>query len=188
MQFKTLTLVALSAVAASAQLDSVALSVLSVLKTAIPAELIASAGADPAAFSAELASSIAAGETPPWYVALPTEVKSYLPLLYPAPTPAATTASETPSSTAYTAPISAPPSTTPAPISVTSYTVSISGSTAIPGNSTAIGYVSPATLKPTGGANSDAPITVSTSGASRMTVAIGAGLAGAFGLVGMLAL
>jgi hypothetical protein len=189
MQYKALSLVALAAgVSAQAIIptDSVGASVINVLATAIPPESISLAVNNPASFSALLASSLAAGKTPAWYVALPSDVKSYLPLLYPASTTAEATLSPTPSASASEIET---PSITPTPSGRPSFTGTVgTGSTTL-GNST-IGSVSSATLGSTGGANSEVPTgsAVSTGGASYPTAVFGAGVAGALGFLGMLAL
>jgi len=164
MLFKSLSLLALAVSGAVAQqltaTDEVGKSVLLVLATAIPSSELAIAIANPTSFASELASSLNAGETPSWYQALPSDVKSYLPQLYPAAVSA--TATETPASSS--------PLMTP----------SASGS-GLPtgGNSTRISTVSSATLKSTGGANSQTPTTSSTAGAAPYpTAVVGAGLAG----------
>ncbi|KAL6706760.1 hypothetical protein ACN47E_005096 [Coniothyrium glycines] len=69
-------------------------SVLLVLATAIPAESVSYALASSSAFAAEMASSLAANNPPSWYQALPSDVKSLLPQIYPGqvdatPTPTA---------------------------------------------------------------------------------------------------
>lgn len=74
-----------------------------VLAQAIPSDSVAYALASSSAFAAEMASSLSAGNTPTWYQALPTDVQSLLPQIYPAavqvtPTP---TPTPTPSSSAY---------------------------------------------------------------------------------------
>ncbi|KAF2791627.1 hypothetical protein K505DRAFT_326727 [Melanomma pulvis-pyrius CBS 109.77] len=188
MHFKTLTLVALSAAAVSAQSDPAQFSVLSVLRTAIPSESISSALAHPQEFASELASSLSAGNVPSWYQALPSDVKSYLPLLYPASTAAETTAYSTAVPTSTPVLKSTVSSFSPT-ITSAAVTASISSGTVIPGNSTVISTVSSATLRSTGGANSESPTTgVSTAGAPRMTAVLGAGVAGVVGLFGMFAL
>lgn len=67
-------------------------SVLLVLATAIPSESVSYAMASQSAFAAEMASSLAAGNPPAWYQALPSDVKSLLPQIYPAQAVATTTA------------------------------------------------------------------------------------------------
>lgn len=54
------------------------LSVVSVLQTALPSSLIQEALTNSAGVSSQLASEFAAGETPTWFTALPTEVQTYL--------------------------------------------------------------------------------------------------------------
>ncbi|KAF2255602.1 hypothetical protein BU26DRAFT_512568 [Trematosphaeria pertusa] len=172
MLFKALVSLTALAAGASAQLDSsVQASVASVLLTAIPPESLQLALTNSASFSAELASSLSAGNTPEWYQALPSDVKTLLPQLYPASTPALTTALETTT-----------PAATPSP------TGAVSGSSSAPLNSTVISTVVSPTLGTTGGANSEST-TGSTGGAPAYpTAVVGAGLAGALGFLGMLAL
>lgn len=54
------------------------LSVVSVLQTALPSSLIQEALTNSAGVSSQLASEFAAGETPTWFTALPTDVQTYL--------------------------------------------------------------------------------------------------------------
>ncbi|KAF2472233.1 uncharacterized protein BDR25DRAFT_313396 [Lindgomyces ingoldianus] len=179
MQLKAF-LFALSATGAMAQLpgvtDSVGASVLSVLATAIPPDSVSLALTDPGAFSSMLASALSAGSTPSWYQALPSDVKSYLPKLYPASTVVETTASETGASS------------TDISSAVVTSSASISASVSSLRNSSSITSVSHATLSSTGGANSAAPSSSSTGGAAYPSAVVGAGLAGALGFLGMLAL
>jgi uncharacterized membrane protein YgcG len=53
-------------------------SILGVLQTALPSSLVAEAITNSAAVASEIASQFAAGETPTWYSALPTDIQSYL--------------------------------------------------------------------------------------------------------------
>lgn len=54
------------------------LSVVSVLQTALPSSLIQEALTNSAGVSSEFASQFAAGETPSWFTALPSDVQTYL--------------------------------------------------------------------------------------------------------------
>ncbi|KAF2274575.1 uncharacterized protein EI97DRAFT_102752 [Westerdykella ornata] len=169
----SLALLALSSCAFAQGLqitDSVAASVLNVLATAIPAESVSSALADPSAFSSELASSLSAGSTPGWYQSLPADVKSYLPLLYPAVAPATTT----------------PPSSEPTGAETSSGAApTVSGSPSGK-NVTSITSV----LSPTPSASKTGPASSQSSGgaAALPTGMINAGVVGALGLLGMIAL
>lgn len=151
-----------------------------VLATAIPPESISAALADQQGFASTLASELAAGSTPGWFASLPPDVTSALPLIYSAaaPTPTETTVTSTSVSTSVS---TSEVGTTAAPSS---------GPTG--GNSTVISTVSTGTLSSTNGANSGAPTTgtssQSTGGAAYPTAVVGAGLAGALGFLGMLAL
>jgi hypothetical protein len=74
-----------------------------VLATALPKDSVSYALASSSAFAANMASSLAAGNTPAWYQALPSDVKSLLPALYPvaaSPTPTPTPSSSASSSEA----------------------------------------------------------------------------------------
>ncbi|KAF2002813.1 hypothetical protein P154DRAFT_520581 [Amniculicola lignicola CBS 123094] len=181
MHYSALLLAFASGALAQVVTDSIGFSVLSVLATAIPSESISAATANPVAFSKELASSLSAGKTPDWYNALPSDVKSYLPKLYPA----TTEVSSTPSSTA--APSSTPSSITPSITPSASASASISPSSAL--NSTVISTVRTPTLSATGSDNSAAASsTESQGGAAYPTAIFGAGVAGVVGILGMLAL
>lgn len=185
MQFKALTVLALSALAiASPELkkrqspstteNPTEASVLSVLETALPASLLAIGIANPDELASLIASSLSAGQTPAWYSALPPDVKSYLPTLLSEEASAAT--------------VSTP----------LSNTASISGIISPSLNTTTISSVHSASLKATttaaGSTAGSAAATASsahassTGGASYPSAVVGAGVAGALGLLGMLAL
>ncbi|KAF1833594.1 hypothetical protein BDW02DRAFT_569907 [Decorospora gaudefroyi] len=87
-------------------------SVLLALAQAIPTESVSYALASTSAFAAEMASSLSAGNTPAWYQALPSDVKSLLPQIYPhveaTPTPSSEAAA---SSSVYAAASSSAKST-----------------------------------------------------------------------------
>ena len=70
-------------------------SALLALSTALPPSVLAEAATNAAGFASEIQSSIAAGKTPEWYQALPTDVKSALASIYPVQTSAQTTPTET---------------------------------------------------------------------------------------------
>lgn len=136
-----------------------------VLATALPKDTVSYALASSSAFAAEMASSLSAGNVPAWYQALPGDVKSLLPQLYPvvaSPTPA-------PSSSAH--------STTP----VASISAKPTGS-----NSTSISGIHMPTLSPSS-ARPSLPAQTANA-ASYPGAALGAGAAAAMGFIGMLAL
>lgn len=133
-----------------------------VLATALPTEVRNYAIASQSAFAAEMSSSLAAGSTPGWYASMPADVKSILPLLYPAAAEATTT-----------------------PV-VTSTAVSASA-TPTGANSTSISAVHSATLSGSQTATGS-PLPESTGAASHAKAAVGAGLAGIAGFLAMLAL
>ncbi|KAF2261826.1 hypothetical protein CC78DRAFT_337837 [Lojkania enalia] len=87
--------------------DAAGSSVLSVLATAIPPETISYAIANPTGFQSELVSSLLAGETPQWYLDLPSDVKIYLATA--AVGTGGTTSTSLASSAVNTAPITSPP-------------------------------------------------------------------------------
>lgn len=165
-------------------------SALLALATALPPSVLAVAATNQAAFASEVASSIAAGNTPEWYQALPTDVKSALASIYPVSTPAESTPSETvaPSSSNEVSSVvettaavtSAPAVVTSAPVVVPSGT----GASSIGTNSTGVTSVNTPTLSGTGSVQpTEAP-----GAASVPSAAIGAGIAGALAFLGMLAL
>ncbi|KAF1840903.1 uncharacterized protein K460DRAFT_389434 [Cucurbitaria berberidis CBS 394.84] len=175
MAFKTIaTLVAL-AVGASAQTPiapAVQESVLLVLATALPSNSVSYALASQSAFAAEMASSLAAGNPPSWYQALPSDVKNLLPVLYPGTTEASATPSTTASSTAaYTPAITSGGSSSGYPTTANS-TVSVKS----------------ATLSASGSKVASASGPAFTGGATYPTAAIGASVGAALGFLGMLAL
>jgi hypothetical protein len=135
-----------------------------VLATALPKESVSYALASSSAFAAEMASSLAAGNPPAWYQALPTDVKSLLPSLYPVvasptPTPSSSKAAYTPAGTISAYPTGA--------------------------NSTTSGVHKP-TLSSTS-ARPSLPV-ASTNAAPYPAAALGAGVGAALGFIGMLAL
>ena len=148
-------------------------SVDSVLLTALPPSLLAIAVTNTAAVASIIESAFSAGQTPAWFSALPTDVQNYL--LYSEVTPTAT----------------------PVGNSISSVQASI-GATLSPSlNTTTVSYVHSASLKATtttaGGVAGSASGTSgahasSTGGASYPSAVVGAGVAGALGLLGMLAL
>lgn len=133
-----------------------------VLATALPTDVRNYAIASQSAFAAEMSSSLAAGNTPGWYASMPADVKSILPLLYPAAAEATTT-----------------------PV-VTSTAVSASAAPT-GANSTSISAVHSATLTGSGTATGS-PLPEATGAASHAKAAVGAGLAGVAGFIAMLAL
>lgn len=199
MHFKSVALMALASVAIAspnedyarrqASVNPTEVSVLAVLATALPPSLVAIGVTNPAEVGSIVASSFSAGNTPAWYSGLPSDVKNYLTVLYAAVTPSSTPSSTpAPSSSASVVTIV---STSVAIVSNTANTATISPS----GNSTVISTVHSATLSPTtlktGAAAStgtQAASSTSTGGASLPTAVMGAGIAGAIGFLGMLAL
>ncbi|OAL50746.1 hypothetical protein IQ07DRAFT_436496 [Pyrenochaeta sp. DS3sAY3a] len=165
MQFN-FSLAALLALAVGATAQTtvpadVANSVLMVLATALPTDSISYALASPTAFANEMASSLAAGNTPAWYQALPSDVKSLLPVVY---------ALE----------VTTTPSATPSITSIIDSSVTPSATA----NSTAI------SLRPSASASPSVASGPASTGAAAAypTAAVGAGVGAALGFLGMLAL
>ncbi|KAL5114655.1 hypothetical protein ACEQ8H_007448 [Pleosporales sp. CAS-2024a] len=145
-------------------------SVLMVLATALPPSAVSFALASPSAFAAEVAAELAANNPPAWYQALPADVKSLLPALYPVasrtPTPSSSFSSAyTPVITSVVSTVSAQPSA---------------------GNSTHISGLHLPTLSAT--ASYSAPPRATANAASYPGAALGASAAAALGFLGMLAL
>ncbi|KAH6860787.1 hypothetical protein J4E91_006402 [Alternaria rosae] len=183
MKYNTIAL-ALGALAMGVSAQGVApevqSSVLMELAQAIPSDQVAYAIASSSAFAAEMASSLAAGNTPAWYQALPTDVQSLLPEIYPAmvtPTP-----TPTPSSSAYVAKSSSVVETSSSAV-VTPYPTGSNSTMAMPTMS-ATGSVT-VSLSPSGSASPSPETPPFEGAASKMSV--GAGL-GAAVLLGLLAL
>lgn len=147
----------------------VAHSVLLVLATAIPKESISYVLASSSAFAEQMASSLAAGNTPAWYQALPADVKTLLPAVYPA------AASATP---------------TPTPSSSSSLVITSSSVSARPTavNSTVISTVQSPTLHASSSVARTSAPPVATGAAAYPSAALGAGVGAALGFLGMLAL
>ncbi|KAF2198658.1 hypothetical protein GQ43DRAFT_465442 [Delitschia confertaspora ATCC 74209] len=194
MQFKVLSLLALSATGAVAQgvvfpTDPAGLSLVSVLATAIPSSVQEYVLASPVAFASEMASSIAAGKTPEWYAALPTDVKSALPSLFPAAASTTVSMVETTSavtSTSVSISVSVTSSTSDSITAVPSASASI----IVSGNSTVATTVRSPTLSATdtGSRTTSASSSSSSGAASLPTAVVGAAYAGALGMLGMLVL
>ncbi|KAI8936378.1 hypothetical protein NX059_006791 [Plenodomus lindquistii] len=191
----TVALLALAA-GASAQTPiapNVQESVLSVLATAIPSEVASYAVASPTAFAGEMASSLAAGKIPAWYQALPTDVLSLLPQVYPyeaeaTPTPSSASASASAYASASKYATSAPSSAaiTPSTSAVASAPASIaSGSSALTGVNS-VNSTSRAVQSPT--LSTSASAATFTGAACFPTAAVGASVGAIFGFLGMLAL
>ncbi|KAK5123064.1 hypothetical protein LTR85_003260 [Meristemomyces frigidus] len=193
------TILAVSALAASAFAAPQAsssenlVSVLSVLQTALPSSVIAEALTNSAAVSSEIASEFAAGNTPTWFTALPSDIQTYL-------VPAATTAANITSANATTilgtaTGIAANSSAVSGAQSGILASASAHNSSVISraslGTSTASssGSSSSSTGSSSGSSGSSSGSSSSSSaGASMPTAIIGAGLAGALGVVGLFAL
>ncbi|KAH8731154.1 hypothetical protein GQ44DRAFT_377662 [Phaeosphaeriaceae sp. PMI808] len=152
------------AVAQTSVPPAVQQSVLMVLATALPRDSVSYVLASSSAFASEMASSLSAGNTPAWYQALPSDVKSLLPALYPVVT-------------------------TPTPTPSSSVAVSSAGTiSARPTgmNSTSLSAVHSPTLSASAARSSAA--TPTANAAPYPAAAMGAGLGAALGFIGMLAL
>ncbi|KAF1911780.1 hypothetical protein BDU57DRAFT_598424 [Ampelomyces quisqualis] len=140
-------------------------SVLMVVASALPKESVSYVLTSPAAFASEMASSFAAGNTPTWYQALPTDVKALLPSLYPV--------------------VSSP---TPTPSSSLAVDSSVGTVSANPtgANSTNVSEIHMPTLISTS-ARPSLPV-ASANTAAYPAAALGAGVGAALGFIGMLVL
>ncbi|KAF2813319.1 uncharacterized protein BDZ99DRAFT_517590 [Mytilinidion resinicola] len=215
MHFKTVALMALASVAiaspnadlANRQASSVVVnpteaSVLSVLLTALPSSLLQIAITNQAEVGSIIASSFSAGETPGWYSALPNDVKSYLPILYAEQTPTSTsTSTPTPSSSSIASSTPAPSSSSSVLTVISTAVGTVSATISPSGNGTVISTVHSPTLSATSAGSessiasasasasaSAAASSTQTGGASYPTAVMGAGIAGALGFLGMLAM
>jgi hypothetical protein len=156
-----------------------------VLAQAIPSDQVAYALASSSAFAAEMASSLAAGNTPAWYQALPTDVQSLLPQIYPAamatatPTPTPTPSS---SSSAYVAKSSSVVETSSSAM-VTPYPTGSNSTMAQPTMS-ATGSVT-VSLSPSGSVSPSPETPPFTGAASRLSVGAGLGAALVLGLLAL---
>jgi hypothetical protein len=143
-----------------------------VLATALPKDSVSYALASSSAFAADMASSLAAGNTPAWYQALPSDVKSLLPALYPvaaSPTP-------TPSSSASSS----------AAVSTSVYAVGTISAMPSSKNATSASSIHMPTLSASATRSGIAQATANA--ASYPGATLGAGLGAALGFLGMLAL
>ncbi|KAK4508463.1 hypothetical protein PRZ48_002202 [Zasmidium cellare] len=181
MQYKLVAVSALAATAfaqnqtasASQSVEDL-VSVISVLQTALPSSLIQEALTNSAAVSSKIASEFSAGETPAWFTALPSDVQTYLVPAgtFPNATGSVVSAGATNSanSTGNTTTFSRTSTRAPTTITSTATSSETSGS----GSNDA--------------ASASDASSSSTGGASMPTNIVGLGLAGAVGLVGVLAL
>jgi hypothetical protein len=138
-----------------------------VLATALPKESVSYALASQSAFAAQMASSLSAGNPPAWYQALPGDVKSLLPALYPV------VASPTPT----------PSSSSSAYVPITSSVGTISAQPTGANSTSASGV-----HMPTLSATRSAPAQATVNAASHPGAAMGAAAGAALGFLGMLVL
>lgn len=184
-------------------------SILQVLQTALPSSLVSEALTNSAAVESEIASQFAAGETPGWFSALPTDVQGYLNPTDAAGVSSLLGASSTLSSVAANL-TSSPVTAAPTVLGTGTLLPGGSNGTVISGgNGTAIGGGNNTSLSTSaslsasttsnGGADETGSSTSSgadasstddsaDSGASIVTGMLGMSLAGAVGVVGVLAL
>lgn len=154
-----------------------------VLAQAIPSDSVAYALASSSAFAAEMASSLSAGNTPAWYQALPTDVQSLLPEIYPAAVEATPTPTPTPSSSSvYVAKSSSVESSSV--VKVTPYPTGSNSTMVKPTMSATGGASVSVTLSPSGAASStpDSPPPF-TGAASKLSVGAGLGAAIVLGML-----
>ncbi|KAK4634366.1 hypothetical protein CLAFUW4_00840 [Fulvia fulva] len=151
-------------------------SVISVLQTALPSSLIQEALTNSAAVASDISAEFAAGSTPAWFTALPTDVQTYLvpSQLYPNATATGTLISVGPTNSA----------------NATGYGNSTrSSSTSGRSTNTVTATETGEGSEETGASATQGESSSSSSaGASMPSAIVGMGLAGAVGLVGVLAL
>ncbi|KAF2233580.1 hypothetical protein EV356DRAFT_567840 [Viridothelium virens] len=180
------------------------LSVYQVLQTALPPSLISLATNDPAAASSVIASEFAGGQTPSWFTALPTDIQTYL---VPAATPASvasaaatsgagsissalgslTSAASSLISSANSSISAAASNLTATAANITATATGRNSSSLITSTSSTLGSTA-SSGGSTGASSAAAGSSSSSAGAALPTAVIGGGLAGALGLIGMLAL
>jgi len=191
MQIKNIAISAFAASALAQQLPTGAslISVISVLQTALPQSLYQEALTNSAAVSSQIASQFLAGETPSWYSALPNDIKT---IFYPSALPTALPTTGLMNSSASTTMISngtiIPSNGTTTMMNGTASTTSTRGRTTVTDAMT--------TLVGSGGSSGGSQTSAGANGGSSSsesdnaapTAFIGMGLAGAVGLVGLLAL
>jgi hypothetical protein len=150
-------------------------AVYSVLLTALPSSLLAEALTNSKAVSLELASEFSEGITPTWFTALPTPVQSYLLQQGASSNATGLVNSTIPHNTTL--------ARTTATLTHNHHTTRITGVVHTGGHTT-----KPQAAASSSSAAASSSSSSSTGGASMPTNIIGAGLAGAVGLVGLLAL
>ena len=160
------------------------------LLTALPPSALAEAAASPTAFAQEVASEISAGNPPAWYTALPPSVQSYL---------------QQSVATGSVGSVSLPSASISSVTIIAGNSTIVANGTIIPNGNSTIHTTRPATrphgppAHPTNAqessavasasaASASAASSSSSGGASMPTAIIGAGLAGAVGIVGLFAL
>lgn len=143
--------------------------VLSVLQTALPSSLASQLTANPVAFSSAVVAQFSASGVPSWYENLPAPIQTYLVGQASAAVPSGSISS--------VLPLNSTVALNSTALSSRTRTVPVTESSAIPSSSEAA-------PSPAGAASSSS----SEGGASLPTAIVGAGLAGAVGLVGLLAL
>ncbi|KAG8625800.1 hypothetical protein KVT40_006201 [Elsinoe batatas] len=175
MRFSIVALASALSATAYAQSSLDLISVYQVLQTALPTSLVQEALTNSDAVSSQIASQFAAGQTPSWFTALPTNIQSFL----------IGGAAET---------------GTPASNSATATGNSSSSATGVAGNASASvteisGSVSSIIGGPTSAIRSGAPAASSRSSsagssgmAAKPTGVIGGAMLGAAGIIGLLAL
>ncbi|KAI9656791.1 MAG: hypothetical protein M1821_003430 [Bathelium mastoideum] len=208
MQFKNIAVLAFAASAvASPELDERqatsagvnTASIYQVLQTALPPSIISLALTNSAAASSAIASEFAGGQTPSWFSALPSDVQTYL---VPVATTAAASITSAESSIIASASsfISSANSSLSAVASNLTASAANSTATSAAGNSSSsltttsssgasstLGG-STGSLGSGGASSTGAGSSTSSAGAALPTAIIGGGLAGALGLLGVLAL
>lgn len=154
------------------------------LAHALPTESVSLALASPNAFASEVASCIAAGNTPDWYKALPTSVQTLLPQAYPPVVTATPTPTASPSSSAYVVKSSSVVETSTI---VTPYPTAGMNSTTAKPNMIATGSPSViVTLSPTSSGTPTTPNSPNFTGAASK-LSMGAGFGAAIAIIGLLA-
>ncbi|KAF4556955.1 Hypothetical protein D9617_1g088370 [Elsinoe fawcettii] len=182
MRFSTVAFVSALSATAMAQSQSIDLvSVYQVLQTALPSSLVQEALTNSDAVSSQIASQFAAGQTPSWFTALPTDIQSFLiGGAAETGTPASNSATATGNSTA---------AVTSAAGNASASVSQISGSVSSRVSSITGAIASGASSRASGASGSAASGTAGSSGmAAKPTGIIGGAMLGAAGIIGLLAL
>ncbi|KAK3068024.1 hypothetical protein LTR53_014726 [Teratosphaeriaceae sp. CCFEE 6253] len=183
--------------AAAASINPI--SLYSVLQTALPSSLVAEALTNSAAASSEIAAQFAAGQTPTWFSALPSDIKTYLVPLATNPAALSSAAGNVTGAANATGILGGNGTAIGGVAQSSSAALNSSASSVVAVGSSSSAAAGMASMTASGAATSASASAASATGASGSsstasaagaipTAVVGMGLAGVVGFVGLLAL